>query len=142
MSIFQHSREFLVSPAVLFSAFREPLRLARWWGPSGFTNTFRTFEFHAGGRWLFTMHGPDGKDYENESQFIEILPDSFIRMKHTNLPHFEVTFTFNATEKGTFLMWVAVFENREFAEGLREFLDNANEQNLDRLEKEIATYLA
>ena len=41
------------TPRAVFAAFEEPDRLARWWGPSGFTNTFECFEFRPGGRWVF-----------------------------------------------------------------------------------------
>ena len=32
----------------VFDAFSRPELLARWWGPSGFTNTFEVFEFARG----------------------------------------------------------------------------------------------
>ena len=54
------------SPAQLFAAMRDPNRIAKWWGPEGFTNTIHTYEFVPGGSWLLTMHGPDGKDYPIE----------------------------------------------------------------------------
>lgn len=40
---------------------------------------------------------------------------------------------------GTLLSWVGVFENSEFAEKMRQFLETANEQNLDRLALEVGT---
>ena len=40
-------------PEVVFAAFEEE-RLARWWGPDGFTNTFHEFSFTPGGRWSLT----------------------------------------------------------------------------------------
>lgn len=49
MSTFRTSREFSVTPESVFAAIQDPVRLARWWGPQGFTNTFNTFEFRAGG---------------------------------------------------------------------------------------------
>ena len=91
MSVFRHAREIPASPDVVFAAFQDPARLARWWGPAGFTNTFHTFEFRPEGAWLFTMHGPNGTDYPNESQFLEIVPNSMVRIKHVNLPHFELS---------------------------------------------------
>ena len=45
---------------------------SRWWGPKDFTNTFEQFEFKPGGRWVFVMHGPNGTNYPNESDFREI----------------------------------------------------------------------
>ena len=66
------SRLFPHSPAKVFQAFRDPAVLAEWWGPDGFTNTFHEFDFRDGGAWRFTMHSPDGKDFPNESRFLEI----------------------------------------------------------------------
>ena len=120
-------------PEEVFAAISDPARLARWWGPAGFSNTFETFEFRAGGRWLFTMHGPDGKNYPNESRFLEIVPNALVRIQHTNLPHFELSLALAPEGAGTRLTWVAVFEDAEFAEKLRSFLETANAQNLDRL---------
>lgn len=122
-----------VRPEEVFAAISDPARLARWWGPAGFLNTFETFEFRAGGRWLFTMHGPDGKNYPNESRFLEIVPNALVRLQHTNLPHFELSLALAPEGAGTRLTWVAVFEDAEFAEKLRSFLETANAQNLDRL---------
>ena len=137
MSLFKTSREFPFAPEAVFDAIRNPERLARWWGPAGFTNTFHTFEFRDGGAWEFTMHGPDGTDYPNQSAFLEIVPGARVRIRHINAPRFEMTLTLEPHETGTLLSWTAVFENRAFAENAREFLETANEQNLDRLAKEL-----
>ena len=133
MSMFHHSRELPADPAWVYQACSNPELLAQWWGPEGFTNTFAVFEFHPGGKWLFTMHGPDGTDYPNESEFLEIVPDKLIRIKHVNLPHFVSSMSFAASENGTRVTWDCEFENAEFAEKMRQFLEQANEQNLDRL---------
>ena len=137
MSIFRHSRDLAASPESVFAAIQDPARLARWWGPDGFTNTFHTFEFREGGPWLFTMHGPDGADYPNQSEFLEIVPNSMVRIKHINLPHFELSISLEPSATGTRVSWVGVFENHEFAEKMREFLEGANEQNLNRLALEV-----
>lgn len=138
MSLFHHSRDLPATPAEVFAAFADPARLARWWGPAGFRNSFETFEFREGGAWTFVMHGPDGTDYPNQAEFLEIVPDSRIRLRHTNLPHFELTLALEPRAAGTRVDWRGVFENREFAESMRGFLESANEQNLDRLAAEVA----
>lgn len=138
MSVFRHAREFTAPPEAVFTAIQEPLRLARWWGPDGFRNTFQTFEFRPGGAWLFTMHGPDGTDYPNQSEFLEIVPNALVRIKHVNLPHFELSISLEPTSIGTQLTWISVFEDRKFAENARQFLETANEQNLDRLALEVS----
>jgi len=138
MSTFRHFRELHASPETVYEALRNPARLARWWGPEGFSNSFDTFEFRPGGRWLFTMHGPDGTNYPNQSEFLEIVPNSLVRIRHVNRPHFELSITLDTGLKGTLLSWVAIFEDQEFAEKLRQFLETANEQNLDRLAHEVS----
>jgi uncharacterized protein YndB with AHSA1/START domain len=137
MSTFRHSRDIPSSPEAVFEVFRDPVRLARWWGPDGFSNSFDTFEFQPGGKWLFTMHGPDGTDYPNQSEFLEIVPASLIRIRHVNAPHFELSISLEGSAVGTRVSWFGVFEDRAFAEGKRQFLEKANEQNLDRLALEV-----
>lgn len=66
-------RTFFATPSEAFSAFEDPGQLATWWGPDGFTNTF-----DEGGRWVFTMHGPNGANFANECIFRELVPDSRI----------------------------------------------------------------
>jgi uncharacterized protein YndB with AHSA1/START domain/phenylpyruvate tautomerase PptA (4-oxalocrotonate tautomerase family) len=139
VSTFRHTREIPASPEAVFEAIRDPGRLARWWGPDGFSNTFQAFEFRPGGRWLFTMHGPDGTDYPNQSELLEIVPGSRVRIRHVNLPHFELSISLEPSATGTLVSWVGVFENREFAEKMRTFLESANEQNLDRLTQEVGS---
>jgi len=138
MSIFRTSRELPATPESVFAAIQDPVRLARWWGPDGFTSTFQTFEFRKGGSWQFIMHGPDGTDYPNQSEFLEIVPNSMIRIKHINQPHFELSISLEATATGALVSWFGVFENHEFAENMRQFLEAANEQNLDRLALEVS----
>jgi uncharacterized protein YndB with AHSA1/START domain len=138
MSTFRHSRELRAAPEAVFAAIEDPVCLARWWGPKGFTNTFHAFEFREGGSWRFTMHGPDGADYPNQSEFLEIVSNSVVRIKHVNLPHFELSISLEPRAAGTLVSWVGVFENQEFAESSRQFLEAANEQNLDRLALEVS----
>jgi uncharacterized protein YndB with AHSA1/START domain len=137
MSVFLQFREISASPEAVFAAIQDPERLARWWGPYGFRSTFHTFEFKRGGRWLFTMHGPDGTDYENESTFLEIVPNSRVRIDHLSLPHFKLTITLESDPQGTLVTWLGEFENSEFAEKMRNFLETMNEQNLNRLALEV-----
>ncbi len=137
MSVFRHSRDIPASPEAVYSAIQDPARLARWWGPDGFTNTFHAFEFRPGGSWLFTMHGPDGTDYPNQSEFLELVPDALVRIRHVNEPHFELSIALEPSATGALLTWVGVFENPAFAESMRSFLEGANEQNLNRLVLEV-----
>jgi uncharacterized protein YndB with AHSA1/START domain len=81
-------REIVVSRVIegprplVFEAYSDVKHLDRWWGPNGFTTTTRSFEFHPGGVWDFTMHGPDGTDYANRVEWLEIVPPERITMLH------------------------------------------------------------
>ncbi|MCA0447950.1 MAG: SRPBCC domain-containing protein [Bacteroidetes bacterium] len=123
------------TPAQIFNAFRQPELLATWWGPDGFTNTFEKFEFVPGGEWVFVMHGPDGTDYQNASTFIEIVPDKLLILEHVVKPWFRLTVTFAESGKNTLLTWNQEFDSPETINPMRSFIETANEQNLDRLEK-------
>src|SRR5580704_4595587 len=98
-------RVLSANPRKIFAAFEQPDRLAQWWGPDGFTNTFEHFEFKPGGRWLFVMHGPNGVNYPNESVFREIQPDTRIVIEHVMQPRFSLTVTLTARGDQTHLAW-------------------------------------
>lgn len=122
-------------PAQVFAAFQQPELLAQWWGPAGFTNTFEQFDFVPGGRWVFVMHGPDGKNHHNENIFRAIEPGALVVIEHVLAPLF--TLTVRLAPHGshdTHLTWEQAFESAEMADKLRDFVTPANEQNLDRLE--------
>ena len=76
------SRLLAVPRERVFRAFSDAEQLARWWGPEGFTNTFHEHDFRAGGAWRFTMHAPDGNDYESHSVFVEVREPERIVFKH------------------------------------------------------------
>lgn len=126
-------REFAARPREVFAAFEQADRLARWWGPAGFTNTFQEFDFQPGGRWIFTMHGPNGADYANECVFREIQPEARIVVEHVVKPWYLLTVTLTARGERTRLSWVQEFESPEFARRIRPLSATANEQVLDRL---------
>lgn len=81
-------REIVISRVIdapselVFEAFTEVRHLSEWWGPEGFTTTTRTFEFRAGGEWVFVMHGPDGTDYQEWISWTEIARPERIAMLH------------------------------------------------------------
>lgn len=124
-------------PAAVLAAVTDGARLARWWGPAGFSNEFQVFEPRPGGLWKFDMIGPDGKRYPNESVFRE-LSTSRVALHHRSEPVFDLELTLTPEGEGTRLTWVGTFATLEPTGQLRAFLTQANEQNLDRLEAELA----
>lgn len=134
----RNTRVLSATPGEVFDAFRDPEKLARWWGPDGFTNTFETFEFTPGGRWDFTMHAPNGTDYRNENFFREITPDSRIIIEHILKPWFILTVTLVPADGQTRLVWFQEFDSPEMAATMRPLAATANEQVLNRLEAVLA----
>lgn len=133
-------RVFSFSPRQIFTAFEQPDQLAKWWGPNGFTNTFEKFAFKTGGQWDFVMHGPNGANYSNQCVFSEITPDSKIVITHTSQPHFTLTITLTVQGDKTLLKWAQAFETPEMADQLRPICEPSNEQNLDRLQAQLAKH--
>lgn len=131
-------RDLPYPPQQVFAAFANAQQLATWWGPSGFRNTFSTFEFETGGRWIFTMHGPNGQDYANESVFEQIVPNQRVVIRHICQPHFTLSIELAAIPNGTQLSWAQKFESAEVCEKVSAICIPANEQNLDRLTAVLA----
>lgn len=121
----------------VFEALGDPVRVARWWGPAGFRNTLHTFEFRAGGRWLLTMHGPDGTDYPNESRFAVIEPDRRVVIEHLSGHHFFLTIGLEPEGTGTRVHWTQTFDTAEHHASIASFVAAANQQNLERLSAEV-----
>lgn len=127
------SRLFPFTSAQIIAAFANADRLATWWGPDGFSNTFETFEFKAQGRWKFVMHGPDGKDYPNDCLFLEASQQKII-IRHVSPPNFTLTITLVEANGQTNLGWDQAFDDPHVAESLAHIIVPANEQNLNRLQ--------
>lgn len=128
------------SRAQVWATFEDPGRLARWWGPAGFTNRFEHFDFRPGGEWRFTMHGPDGKVYRNLNRFLVIEPAERLVLEHVPAPHFVAMLSLHEEAGGTHtrLHWRMRFESAALRDAVAGYAAPANEQNLDRLQAELA----
>jgi uncharacterized protein YndB with AHSA1/START domain len=137
MKTFKTSRDIQALPESIFAAFTDPNRLAKWWGPSGFSNTFKQFQFKPGGKWSFVMHGPDGANYPNESEFVDIVPNEKVVIRHHSQPNFTLTIMITSSEEGSRINWIQEFDNDEVATNIAHIVEPSNEQNLDRLVAEV-----
>jgi len=126
-------RVFNTTTDKIFDAWTDPEKLAKWWGPKGFSNTFHEFKPEPGGHWRFTMHGPDGKNYPNESVYVEIGVERII-LDHITWPKFRLTATFEPNGDQTKLTFRQEFDSAKEYEKVKGFAAPANEENLDRLE--------
>jgi uncharacterized protein YndB with AHSA1/START domain len=137
MQVFKTSRAFAASPQEVFAALAVPERLARWWGPDGFRNSFHTFDFRPCGTWTFTMHGPDGSEYANASTFARIEADRRVVIVHQSQPHFTLTITLTPIADGTLVNWAQTFDDADIAKAIAHIVEPANEQNLTRWQTEV-----
>lgn len=131
------TRLFDASREEVFGAFSDPACLARWWGPNGFTNTFREFDLRPGGEWRFSMYGPDGAEYPNVSKFLEVDAPGRIVFEHQEPGHwYRMTMLIEEEAGQTRLTWRMLFEPEEAAR-IGQFVAAANEENFDRLEAQL-----
>jgi len=137
MTTFNTSREIPATIDQVFAVISNPERLARWWGPTGFTNTFNVCEFTPGGKWSFTMHGPDGKHYASENMFAEIEQPAKVVVLHVSEPKYRLTISLEPSPVGTVVSWSQAFENAEIARRIEHIVVPANDQNLERLSAEV-----
>jgi uncharacterized protein YndB with AHSA1/START domain len=132
------TRVFDAPRELVFRAWTDPTHLAKWWGPKGFTNTFQEFDLRPGGVWRFIQHGPNGANYKNEIVFTEIVEPERIVFQHVSPPRFEVTATFAAEAGKTRLTFQMLFETAALCAKVKVYAVDANDQNFDRLEAELA----
>lgn len=59
---------------LVYRAWTERDRLARWWGPTGFTNPRCEIDVRPGGAIRIDMRAPDGKVYPMTGEFLEVVP--------------------------------------------------------------------
>ena len=124
---------------VVFRAWSDPNHIAKWWGPKGFTNAFEEFDMRPGGMWRFVMHGPNGADFPNESVFLKLYRPERIVFRHLSSPEFLATITFEEQGAKTLLTWRMLFNTAAEYDRVKSYAVPGNEQNLDKLEQELAT---
>lgn len=67
-------REFDAPRELVWRAWSDPELSKRWWGPKGFTAPVIEIDFRVGGRYLFCMRSPEGKDFWSTGTYREIVP--------------------------------------------------------------------
>jgi uncharacterized protein YndB with AHSA1/START domain len=123
---------------LVFRAWTEPDRLAKWWGPRGFTTTTHAMDLRPGGTWRYTMHGPDGRDYLNRIRYREVVPPERLVYEHggdDEAVQFHVTVTFEDLGGRTRLSMHSIFPSAaDLARVVKEYrADKGMVQHLDRL---------
>lgn len=127
----------------VWEAWTVPEEVAQWWGPRGFTITTHSRDLRTGGHWHYTMHGPDGTDYENTTQYLEVVPLQRMVYDHgghrERPPLFRVTALFSERDGRTQLDMSMAFATPEIARETRGFIKKAGgEGTWDRLAEHLA----
>ncbi len=58
----------------VWKAWTDPDMLRKWWGPKGFTAPVWRTDLRVGGRYLYDLRSPEGKDYWGTGVYREIVP--------------------------------------------------------------------
>src|SRR5437763_17162758 len=62
------------APSVVFAAFSDPDKLAKWWGPQGFTVPSLEFDPHVGASYRIEMQPSQGDPFYLTGEFREVGP--------------------------------------------------------------------
>lgn len=131
----------------VWEAWTIPEEVAQWWGPRGFTITTHSRDLRSGGHWHYTMHGPDGTDYENTTQYLEVVPLQRMVYDHgghkDRPPLFRVNALFTERDGRTQLDMSMTFATPEIAKDMRGFIKKAGgEATWDRLAEYLGKRIA
>jgi uncharacterized protein YndB with AHSA1/START domain len=146
---FVMERIFDAPRELVFQAYSACERVARWWGPKGWTLPVCQMDFRPGGVWFYCMRGPAGEDACGKATYREIVEperivytDAFADAEGNvleGMPQMLITVTFtehNNKTKLTNHVQFASAADREaiLAMGMVEGLT----ETLDRLEAYLA----
>ena len=131
----------------VWDAWTDPAQAALWWGPRGYTLTTHSKDVRTGGHWDYTMHGPDGTDYPNTTQYLEVLPLAKLVYDHggnaDQPPMFRVTVLFDEVDGKTRMDMSMRLPTAEAAAQTRVFIKQAGgNATWDRLAEYLAKRLA
>lgn len=99
------TRTFDASANVVFGAWTDPKQVAKWWGPSGFTNPVCELDVRPGGAIRVHMRAPDGTVYPMSGIYQEVAPPERLVFSSSALdqegrPLFEILNTVTFSEQG------------------------------------------
>lgn len=128
---------------MVWEAWTDPEQVAMWWGPRGFTITTHSKDLRAGGHWAYTMHGPDGTNYENKTIYHEVEVGARLVYDHggndDRPPLFRVTVNFAEVKGKTKMDMTMALKTAEEAEATKKFIKKANGNSTwDRLGEYLA----
>ena len=68
-------RRLKAPPEKVYDAWTDPMKVARWWGPSGHAQTLRAdVDARVGGRFRIVFRTTDGEDHDVSGVYREVVP--------------------------------------------------------------------
>lgn len=139
------TRVFDAPRDLVYRAWAEPERMARWAGPEGFTATFCELDARPGGAWRLGMRSPEGEEHRQGGVVREVVPPerlvfTFAWEEANGTPGHETLITLTFAEHGAagaqtlFTFHQAPFESNASRDG--------HEGGWDSTFDELAAYLA
>jgi len=115
---------------LVWEAWTDPAQIAQWWGPRGFSITTHSRDLRPGGTWVYTMHGPDGKDWPNFTRYHVVEPCARLEYDHgasseDAAPMFRVTAIFRDLGNRTEFEMTMTLPTAEAARQTRGFIKDA-----------------
>lgn len=140
--ILEMQRILPAAPGVVFDAFLDPSKLAKWWGPQGFTIPSLNMEVRDGAPYRIEMQPPEGGPFFLTGEFREV--DSPAKLVFTFIweePDPDdvetlVELAFRGREKAT---EVTLTQGRFRTEARRELHRGGWSDSFDKLERLLVT---
>lgn len=147
------TREFNGPVDLVWKAWTKPDLLDEWWAPKPWKTVTKSMDFREGGRWLYSMNGPEGEQhwslvdykkitYQQSFQAQDAFCDDEGNIDSSEVPSMQWNVTFKDTGSGTKVNVTISFPSEEALEkiiemGFKEGFTAAH-GNLDELLKELA----
>lgn len=139
-------REFAAPLSKVWAAWTERELLDQWWAPQPWKARTKKMDFKEGGRWIYTMTGPEGEEHWALADFKSITPlksfsvlDAFCDENgniNTNLPRSVWIVEFSETQASTLVSIEIKYDSLNdlekyiemgFKEGFTAALENLDE---------------
>jgi uncharacterized protein YndB with AHSA1/START domain len=121
------TRDYDAPRALVFRAWTDPEQIDRWWGPDGYATTTHEMDVRPGGVWRFNMRAPDGTDYRDWVEYIEVVEPERLVYHHGSEVDgkmsgaFHVTVTFVERDGKTTVTMSSLFATAEEREATVAF---------------------
>jgi uncharacterized protein YndB with AHSA1/START domain len=141
------TRVFAAPRGLVFQAWTDPKRLAKWWGPHYFTNPVCEVDVREGGAIRIHMRGPEGTVYPMTGVFHEVFAPERLVFTSTPLdengdPLFEILNTVVFEEQGEKTRLTLHARVLSATDQAAQYLDGMEEgwtQSLERLAEVLPT---